>query len=361
MVDIPRFKEEGSSWNRKNFNLNMILDKQIEIKVNGNMVKYYRECGYECKCNDEIFIDIVHLKRNSPVKIKVSCDICDKESYVKYQNYNNQFDKGGFYCCHDCSIIKNKKTRLEKYGDENFNNREKSIKTCSEKYGVTHYAKTDEYRIKFQETCLERYGFTNSSQSEVVKEKKCMTNLSRYGVKYPQQLEQTKIKAINTCLEKYGVENASKSEKVKQKMKSTNIEKYGSTTWNQNCELYNDIKKFKRYKHEFYDIHYDSLFEKHFLDYCKSIGIKKIKRGPSVRYSNNRVYYPDFYIEEMNLILEIKSQYIFDLDIDKNLDKKKSVIENGYNFLFVIDKKYQDFLSIIKEENLLTENTHNNG
>ncbi len=338
----------------------MILDKQIEIKVNGNMVKYYNECGYNCKCNDEILIDIAHLKRNSPVKIKVSCDICKKESYVKYQNYNNQFDKGGFYCCHDCSIIKNKKTRLEKYGDENFNNREKSIKTCSEKYGVTHYAMTDEYKIKFQETCLERYGFTNSTRSETVKEKICETNLYKYGVRCPLQSDEIKKKIRNTCIQKYGVENPSKLDEFKEKTKLTNLERYGFENHNQNPEIYAKRKNFRRYKHEFYSIYYDSLFEKHFLDYCESIGIKKIKRGPSIRYSNNRVYYPDFYIEEMNLILEIKSQYIFDLDIDKNLDKKKSVIENGYNFLFIIDKKYQDFLSIINRK-LLTENTHNNG
>lgn len=358
MVDIPRFEEKGSSRNKGG--IYMILDKEVEVRVCGNMVKYYKECGYQCKCNDIIIIDIKHLKRNSETRINASCELCQKESYVKYQNYNNQSDKGGFYCCHDCSIIKKKKTRLEKYGDENFNNREKSIKTCSEKYGVTHYAMTEEYRIKFEETCLERYGFTSSNRSEMIKEKKYMTNLNKYGVKYPQQLDESKIKAKNTCLKKYGFENAAKSEKVKQKIKSTNIEKYVSRTWNQNYELYNDAKKFKRYKHEFYDIYYDSSFEKDFLDYCKSIGFEKIRRGPSIRYSNNRVYYPDFYIEELNLILEIKSQYIFDLDIEKNLDKKIAVINNGYDFLFIIDKKYDNFLSTINEKLTLSENTHNN-
>jgi hypothetical protein len=339
----------------------MILDKEVEVRVNGNMVKYYTECGYECKSNDIIIIDIKYLKRNSPMKINASCDLCQKESYVKYQNYNNQFDKGGFYCCHDCSIIKNKKTRLEKYGDENFNNREKSIKTCSEKYGVTHYAMTEEYRIKFEETCLERYGFTNSTRSEAIKEKMCVTNLNKYGVKYPQQLDDSKIKAKNTCLEKYGVDNPSKLDKFKEKAKSTNLERYGVESPNQNPEHYFRRKFYSRYKHEFYDIYYDSSFEKHFLDYCKSIGFEKIRRGPSIRYSNNRVYYPDFYIEELNLILEIKSQYIFNLDIEKNLDKKIAVINKGYDFLFIIDKKYDDFLSTINEKLTLTENTHNNG
>ena len=42
-----------------------------------------------------------------------------------------------------------KQTKMEKYGDENYTNVEKSKKTCLERYGTDSFSKTDEYRKKF--------------------------------------------------------------------------------------------------------------------------------------------------------------------------------------------------------------------
>jgi very-short-patch-repair endonuclease len=65
-------------------------------------------------------------------------------------------------------------------------------------------------------------------------------------------------------------------------------------------------------------------------------------------YENKiKYYHPDFFIQDINLIIEIKSDYYFNLHIDKNLAKKKSCVENGFNFLFIINKDYQEFLNKI--------------
>jgi hypothetical protein len=55
-----------------------------------------------------------------------------------------------------------KSTRLSKYNDENFNNREK----C-------------------KQTTLEKYGVDNISKSEIIKQKKINTSLEKYGVDNP--------------------------------------------------------------------------------------------------------------------------------------------------------------------------------
>ena len=41
-------------------------------------------------------------------------------------------------------IKKSEKTKISKYGDKNYNNPNKSKKTCFERYGVSSYAKTQE-------------------------------------------------------------------------------------------------------------------------------------------------------------------------------------------------------------------------
>ena len=59
----------------------------------------------------------------------------------------------------------------------------------------------------------------------------------------------------------------------------------------------------------------------------------------------NRKYFPDFYYQNLNLIIEIKSTYTYEIEKEQNEAKKKAAIDNGFNFIFVIDKKYDDFLN----------------
>jgi len=56
---------------------------------------------------------------------------------------------------------------------------------------------------------------------------------------------------------------------------------------------------------------------------------------------------PDYYLPDYNLIVEIKSSYTYNYDIEKNEAKKKASLENGYNFIFIIDKDYTEFINKI--------------
>jgi very-short-patch-repair endonuclease len=60
-----------------------------------------------------------------------------------------------------------------------------------------------------------------------------------------------------------------------------------------------------------------------------------------------KTYHPDFYNKKNNLIIEIKSDYIYNKDVDKNIAKKKSCISQGYNFIFIINKNYSEFENIV--------------
>ena len=47
-------------------------------------------------------------------------------------------------------------------------------------------------------------------------------------------------------------------------------------------------------------------------------------------------YYPDIYIKSENRIIEVKSDFTYELDIAKNEKKKESVINRNIKFNFLI-------------------------
>ena len=53
------------------------------------------------------------------------------------------------------------------------------------------------------------------------------------------------------------------------------------------------------------------------------------------------------FLEDYNLIVEVKSWYIYELHKELNLIKQATVLKQGYNFLFITDKKYDIFLKLI--------------
>lgn len=104
---------------------------------------------------------------------------------------------------------------------------EKIKHTCTEKYGVSNYRKTEECAAKSKRTCLEKYGVEYSFQSENNKRKSRETCIRKYGVENPTMCEGVRQKRIRTNIERYGVDNVFKSEDIKRKIRQSLIEKYG--------------------------------------------------------------------------------------------------------------------------------------
>ena len=95
-----------------------------------------------------------------------------------------------------------RQTRQERYGNPNFNNREKA-----------------------KQTCLERYDTINVSQDSNIKDKKKATFQEHYGVDCSFQAEEVKEKIKQTCLERYGTFHYTKSSEYKDKFKDENFVK----------------------------------------------------------------------------------------------------------------------------------------
>ena len=74
-------------------------------------------------------------------------------------------------------VEQNKKSKLEKYGTENYVNIEKRKQTLAEKDEQYWLARNQ----KVKETCLERYGSTNIFKTDEFKERAKLTKLEKYG------------------------------------------------------------------------------------------------------------------------------------------------------------------------------------
>lgn len=100
---------------------------------------------------------------------------------------------------------KTKQTKLERYGDEKYTNREKQINTLLQKYGVENYLETEECKEKIINTNLKKYGVPYTLLSEEVQAKMKENNLKKYGNPYCIAAKEVREKIINTTLERYGV------------------------------------------------------------------------------------------------------------------------------------------------------------
>ena len=194
----------------------MIVNEKINIKVNPNSRVYYNSIGYKCSNYETIEIKTVDLPAGSNIEILVRCDVCLIERLVKYNRYlKNTKNNTILYTCKKCSFIKNKKTKLERYGSENYQNTEKIKKTKLERYGSENYTN----RIKAKKTCIEKYGVDNVSKSDHIKSIKMKTNIDNWGVDNVFKSEEIKNKISKSVRIKYGSDNYVTSDDCKNKYK----------------------------------------------------------------------------------------------------------------------------------------------
>jgi len=217
----------------------------------------------------------------------------NQEYWIKKEGVNNVF------ATKEC-VNKIKNTKLERYGDENYNNNEQTVKTCLEKYGVRNGGGSKETLEKIKKHMLNKYGETT-----------------------PFKVPEIKEKIKNTCLEKYGETCASKSNEIKEKIKNTCLEKYNHSSYLQSDE-------YKKHKVEYIIKRRNTLKQHHKLVQSKSeayiYNLLKHYFNDIIcqYYSLNYPFYCDFYIPEIDTYIEYQGYYThgghpYD---DNNIDDK---------------------------------------
>ena len=214
----------------------------------------------------------------------VKCSNSSKEKITQIKQTNQIKFGGNAPACSKEVVLKMKQTNLERYGDENFNNRTKANKTLLERYnGIGNGSEI--IKAKQQKTMIDKYGKENPMFIDNIKDKVRANNMKKYGVEWVTQREDVKRKSIETCLERYGSElddvipdNAIQLNCVKRQILKTK-------------------KKNKTFN--------SSSIEKQFEAYLKENNINYITQYKSELYP----FYCDFYFPDNDLYLEINGHW----------------------------------------------------
>jgi hypothetical protein len=238
---------------------------------------------------------------------------------------------------------------------------------CSDKScPVIYYNKnkTKEQIEKKSFSMSKSYNNKSETEKEKIKENREKTLLKNYGVSHNLSIPGIREKIAKSNIEKYGNEIATKNKKVIEKIKETNKEKYGG-----NSPMCNDLIKsksrktvyerfgsfcvpFKTYKeyimpsgktvkylgyeNRAFDYLLLEMGENDFLTVGKDLNSEieplKYKDNSGKQYR----YYPDIYIPKLNKIIEVKSQWTYEINKEINDIKGKACKDLGYNFEFWI-------------------------
>ena len=236
-----------------------------------------------------------------------------------------------------------KQTKLERYGSETWNNHEKTKQTNLERYGATcpvHNQniseqirksnkqkfgdecifKTEHFKQKRVETCMKNFGVEYPMQSKEVQAKSKQTCKLVYGVEYVQQNNAIKQKSIDTNIKKYGVVNPAQSQQIKDKTRQTCQLKYGVDAPAQN----HDIRIKQQQKYTYNNINFDSQLEIAYYIWLTDNSIQfEYQPNSSISYMYNEklhYYIPDFKVG--NTYIEIKGDQFFKTD---------GTMQNPYN------------------------------
>jgi acyl carrier protein len=287
-------------------------------------------------CSEQCRKEWASLPENIEIRIKNS-----KEAIKEKFGVDNVFQL-------ESIKEKSKKTKSEKYGDENYNNLEKHKLTTFERYGVFHATQNEEIKKKVKNTIKERFGVEHHLQLPEIIEKQKQTNLKRYGFYSASKNDKIKNKIKKIAQEKYGVENVSQNKEIKQKKKDTSLKNFGVSHHLKDKEMFQKHQKsqYRVHKYKETELYYNGSYEKHFLELMEEKGLlNEIYNGDSFIYILNdceHTYHVDYKFR--NNQIEIKSGWTYNKngkDIElQNLNETKwnSVREKGENLIVLIDK-----------------------
>ena len=295
---------------------------------------------------ENIFNDVEYIKKkfqkkygvNHPSKVKKFINKSKQTCLIKYGcefSFQSENNKKKTQC-----------TKKQRYDDSHYNNQSKSLSTLFKNYGVSNPSHIPFISEKRKSTMVDRYGVEHIMQSDEYKEKYTDTMNERYGVSYPMQNSELFEKRKSTMVDRYGVEHIMQSDEYKEKYTDTMNERYGvpyamqnpASHEKQQCRRWKDytLPSGKIVKLQGYE---DKALDILLKTYNENDLIMSRKDMPEFWYmvdDKPHRYYPDIYIPLENKIIEVKSSYTYNVDIQRNLLKAECVRFRGYIFEFMI-------------------------
>ena len=260
------------------------------------------------KYNFRIILPPFLLTSVNEVTKKCQGDLKNKLYWI----FNNLTD---YPICNGCnkSIVKS----ISSFNDILVNQKHCNS-TCRFKDKIAQSKVIEDFKLK--------YGHTNPGLIKAFIDKGLQTNLLRYGSKKPGHIEKGKA----TCIKRYGVSNVMQDFNIFQKALGA---RYKLKTF---ILPSGAVLKYQGY-------------ENVALELLLNIGINETdisvnrKTIPKIFYLNDKNkqsrYYPDIWIKSKNLLIEVKSEYTFNLNKNQALNKQDACKKLGYNHIIVICTK----------------------
>jgi len=291
-----------------------------------------------CKCGRERKL-ISFSKGFKSTCASRECPYWKEDTYTKIEKTKI---KRGTLASNPEIIQKSKNTKLEKYGDENYNNSDKNLKT-REKNGTLNSSK--EIQEKRKKTKLEKYGnetYVNVTKMNETKKKRGTLPSS------PSVIEKSRATKIKN-------NSFRSSKKVQEKTKKTKLERYGDGKFNNSYRNFENIEDFNKEKIEKLFIEDGLFLFDEFVEYFKisrSYAFRKIKefgiKTPKKFFKHKKEYEISKLTEDS--ILNTRT-IIPPLEIDVYSEKHKLAIEyNGIIWHSYGKSMYPQFNNLDEED-----------
>ena len=370
----------------KSINYNYELLLELSQKYGTKILSYpeklkaYSEIHFKCICgeNDEKFFRTI-------VKNYFLCKSCAKKLGSEKSKATNIKNHGVEHHSQRPEIKqKTRNTNIAKFGfpnpmqNEDIKNKQRQV--LLDNHGVEHPSQSEELRNKARDTMTRLYGAATTMQSDILKEKVTATMIENGG--WTLQRPESKEKYENTMSKNYGAKHPMLSPEIKkiiqdkfidnydsispfgnkeiqEKSKTTNMLRYGVRNAMQNGEILEKQQrssyKYKKYllpdgKTIYLQGYEPYIYNLLLEDYHQDEIISGVNKVPIIKYifeNKVRVYFCDIFIPKENKIIEVKSKYTYEKEVERNILKKEACISEGYKFEFYIYDKKSKLLNIL--------------
>lgn len=201
------------------------------------------------------------------------------------------------------------------------------------------------------ETNRERFGVDSALQNPDILAKRRETNLERYGTEEVLKSSKIQEQIRNTMIETYGAANPLQCEEIKTKKDKTCEERYGDKDIMHNPEIFEKVAKNSFKKKDYtlpsgkvitYQGYENVALDELLKTFKEEEVVNDVKQMPKFMYEfedKKHRYYPDIYIPSQKRIIEVKSPYTYEKQLNQNHCKKEQVERDGYTFEFWICNK----------------------
>jgi hypothetical protein len=201
------------------------------------------------------------------------------------------------------------------------------------------------------ETYVKRYGFESALQNPDVLAKRRATNMERYGTDEVLKMSSIQEQIKKTMIEKHGHANPLQCQEIMDRKNTTCEERYGDKDIMHNSAIFEKVVKNSFKKKEYtlpsgkaivYQGYENVALDELLKTFKEDDLTNDVKQMPKFMYEfegKTHRYYPDLYLPSEKKIIEVKSPYTYNKQVEQNHCKRDQVIADGYTFEFWICEK----------------------